>query len=155
MSFINSLGKKLVSGGETLLMKDYVKQYGKQIGKVSRNGQRAFSRFEGNKEIITGLDREGNVISKITRDISGVHNNVGEGTIHTERFRDGILISTTDARLATNYRDILTHYSDGSVLRKTLYGSDGGWKLDTTVIPSVYAKNGVPKIVTTTKTFNA
>lgn len=154
MSFINSIGKKLVSGGETLLIKDYVNRYGKQIGKVSRNGHKAFSRFEGNKEIITGLDREGNVISKITRDISGVHNNIGEGTIHTERFRDGVLTSTTDARLATNYRDILTHYSDGSVLRKTLYRPDGGWKLDTTVIPSVYEK-GIPKIVTTTKTFNA
>ena len=75
--------------------------------------------------------------------------------ISPSRHINFIQFSTTDARLATNYRDILTHYSDGSVLRKTLYGSDGGWKLDTTVIPSVYAKNGVPKIVTTTKTFNA
>ena len=155
MSFINSIGKKLVSGGETLLMKDYVNRYGKQIGKVSRNGHTAFSRFEGNKEIITGLDREGNVISKITRDVSGVRNNIGNGTIHTERFRDGVLTSTTDANLATDFRDVLTHNADGSALRKTLYRHDGGWKLDTTVIPSVYEKNAVPKIATTTRTFNA
>lgn len=154
MAFMNFVGKGLVSLGESCLMKEYVKQYGKQIGKVSRSGHKAFSRFEGSKEIITGLDRQGNVISKIARDVPGVKGNVGNGTIHAERFRDGVLTSTTDVKLATNFRDVLTHYADGSALRKTLYRPEDVWKLDTTIIPSVYEKNAGSQIITTTKTFD-
>jgi len=152
---LEKLGQALVSRGENILMKQYSKQYGHQIGKISKNGHKAFFKFDKGKEVITGLDRQGNVISKITRDIADVKGNVGSGTIHTERFRDGKLFSVTDVRLATNFRDIFTRYADSSAVRKRLLlNPHGRWHLETSRIASVYSKTSEPAIVTSSKCYN-
>ena len=153
MNLINSIGNAMVKRGEALLMKGYEKQFGRQLGTVSRNGNKAFSKFVGNNEIVTGLDRQGNVISKITREVGEVHNNIGSGTVHTERFRDGKLTSVTDTRLATNYRNSLTHYADGSAVYRIWDCPNGVAELKTLTIPSVYTK-GSDAPVLTRKSFN-
>ena len=154
MNLISKFGKVLVSSGESVLMQQYKKMYGHQIGKTSRSGHKAFAKIVDNKEVITGLDREGSVISKITRDIKDVRKNIGSGTSHTEIFKDGKLISVTDTRMATNFRKSTTHFADGSVTCRVWDCPNAIGTLKIINIPSVYAK-GTNDIVVNTKMFKA
>lgn len=152
---IIKIGKSLISKGENILMKRYVKQYGQQIGRVSKNGHKAFSKLEDGKEVVTGLDSNGNVISKITKDILWGIDKVISGTSHCERFKDGVLTSVSDTRLATNFRDVFTRFADSSATRKRLtLNVHNRWSVETARMSSVYSKTTNQPYSVTTKCFD-
>jgi hypothetical protein len=150
---LERLGNALAAIGDSILMKHYTKKYGAQIGKVSKSGYKAFCKVKAGKEVVTGLDRKGNVVSIIKRDIRFIKNSVGVGNVHTERFRDGKQISVTDMKLATNFRDIFTRFLDSSAVRKRMYLNNyGRINIERTRIEPVYSSNSNYPFAETTKT---
>ncbi len=98
--FFTGLGKKL----ET---KALVGMYGEQVGKTAKNGNRVFKRVEKGVEYITGVDKNGNVISTVTRKKAGTDyyfHHYGAGGTHKKM-----------VKVPEHYSEKVAYREDGSV----------------------------------------
>ncbi len=134
MSITSRIGRYLESSGKQLVQKELEAQYGQQIGKVAKNGSRAFQRQVGNTTVITGLNWDNKVIAEVTKK----EDTIG-GTTKKIRFNsDGDMVAVSHSRRATNFRNNVTeNIETGEVKSKVL---------------DIGAKDGKPQYqVTTTK----
>ena len=117
MSIAGRIGRYLQSRGGQLVQKELEAKYGQQIGKVAKNGNKAFQRKAGNITTTTGLTWDNKVIAQVenTNDV------VSGMTKKIRRNSDGDIVEVLHSGRATNFRNNVTeNLETGEVKSKVL-----------------------------------
>ena len=117
MSITGRVGRYLQSRGGQLVQKELEAKYGQQIGKVAKNGSKAFQRKVGNTTITTGLTCDNKVIAEV----KNTDNIAGGITKKIRRNSDGDIVEVSYSKRATDFRNNVTeNLETGEVKSKVL-----------------------------------
>ena len=101
MNFGINLGKKVISYGERMAVRELERMYGKQIGKTAPNGGRTFQKVVDGKVVTTGVDKNFREIAQVTRKGDKI-----KGTsVKVKKNADGDIVEVSHSRMATNFRN--------------------------------------------------